>query len=928
MCSALREVIGHDFTGYKQSTVVRRIERRMQVLGTKSAQEYLQRVKDDEDECDALFRDLLINVTRFFRDPEMFDDLKEQVIKPLATRTSTNGEIRIWVPGCSSGEEAYSIAILLADAFRGKAQRPLIQILATDIDESMLAIAREGRYPIAALADIPEDLRDNYTIGRDGFFEISPKVRDLVRFSAHSLVKDPPFSKLDLISCRNLLIYFGDKLQQQVFPIFHYALKPDGHLFLGPSESIGRHENLFAVAKQKSRIFKRREGGPVYPIELPFTIQSPQKKPQAPRRFSGSAQTSLDDTLGYRRIIEHYAPATLIIDADGAIINSNGRLAKYFEFPDASKRSTSAASLARPGLREALPQLVRQAAQTGKRVVARAVNVKAEFGSQTVDVIADPLADDNILLVFKDIAPFEAGDDLELAEMGPADGEVERLQEALQLTRGRLRGTVEELETANEELKSSNEEMMSMNEELQSTNEELTTVNDELKSKVDELVIANSDVRNFFESTKLAVVVLDHNMMVRTFTDAATDIFPLVRSDKGRALANVANSLADDSHLDDVRKVLLGGVAESRTIMSKSGARQWALNVLPYRLPDGTIDGATIVLNDITDILQTKRDLEVERERLKMALRVARIGVWEYHADTGRTILDEGELELFGVTRDETSDIENLMALIHEDDRAAVETSLRKAISGESDYQASFRVNRPDGTVRHLRGLGRLLAGSAQKRMVGVSFDVTPEAKLAEQREYMLSEMNHRVKNLFAVISGFVVGAARKAKSPSQLATDISERIAALGRAHSLTQSHTEMSGIGLADVINGAIEPYEDQADISLTGPDVTLHVDKLTPLALILHEWATNSAKYGAFGASGGDVEISWGHSPSDGLVLTWREKPRLPQDDGDIEAGTGFGSRLIKFSTMQLDGSVDIQKEDGLWTGRLAFPNEQAG
>ncbi|GAA3265770.1 hypothetical protein GCM10020258_33900 [Sphingomonas yabuuchiae] len=269
MCRVLRNAVGHDFSGYKRTTLVRRVERRMHVLGIGTGSAYLARVKSDADECEALFRDLLINVTRFFRDAELFETLRTKAVEPLTRGRDPDEDIRVWIPGCSSGEEAYSIAMLFAEAARETGQPLAVQIFATDIDEQMLQIAREGSYPASAMADIPAHLRERYTMPHAERFSIAAPIRDMIRFSNHSLVKDPPFSRIDLVSCRNLLIYFDDRLQQSVLPLLHYALRPGGCLFLGPSESVGRFDHLFPAIDGHARLFERSPGSPPTPSTCP-----------------------------------------------------------------------------------------------------------------------------------------------------------------------------------------------------------------------------------------------------------------------------------------------------------------------------------------------------------------------------------------------------------------------------------------------------------------------------------------------------------------------------------------------------------------------------------------------------------------------------------------------------------------------------------
>jgi two-component system CheB/CheR fusion protein len=501
-----------------------------------------------------------------------------------------------------------------------------VNIFATDIDEQMLDIAREGRYLASSLADIPEALRERYTIQHGERFRIAPGVRDMVRFSAHSVIKDPPFSRLSLICCRNLFIYFGDELQSAVLPIFHYALQPGGFLFLGPSETIGRADDIFALIDHRARVFSRLEGSTRYPIRMPAAPDrgagSEGGGHSARRRHAAGGQS-----LALERLAERYARPCVVLDRDGTILESYGRLGRYFEF--SAGKSYMATQAARPGLREILLPLMRQAAEGRQRMIARDIEVRAEFGRQKINVVADPLSDDTVLMVFRDIDSFDPEPDDDFLELGPADGQVEMLEGELQHIRRQLRDKTEELETANEELKSSNEEMMSMNEELQSTNEELTTVNDELKEKVDQLSVANDDLRNFFESTQLPVVVLDGDMRLRSFTDAALDIFPFRPSDRGRPLHQVASQLSGDGYISAAASVISDNEVVRLPMTQADGSRQWMLIAHPYHVRNGSQDGVTLIFTDVTEMSSLQAELEHEREQLALAVQLARIGIWE-----------------------------------------------------------------------------------------------------------------------------------------------------------------------------------------------------------------------------------------------------------------------------------------------------------
>ncbi len=910
MCRVLRTAIGHDFSGYKRSTLVRRVERRMHVLGIDTGRAYLARIRSDSAECEALFRDLLINVTRFFRDADAFEVLRTRVIEPLMADRASDEDIRVWVPGCSSGEEAYTIAMLFAEAARKTGSPLAVQIFATDIDEQMLSIAREGSYPAAAMADVPPHLRERYTVPHAERFTIAAPIRDMIRFSSHSLVKDPPFSRIDLVSCRNLLIYFDDRLQRAVLPLFQYALRPGGYLFLGPSESVGRFEHLFAAVDQQARLFERTPGAPSYPIDLPGSQRPPVARRERDTR--GDASSLSSEGLATRRMVERYAPPSLIVDQDGGIISAYGKLSRYFEFPVTRTGGSSAVNLARAGLRNVIGPLLRQARDERRRVIARDVAVETDYGTQPAEVICDPLGDGTLLFVFRDTGPFVPSDPGELQDLEPSDDHLESLEDELRLTRHRLRSAIEELETANEELKSSNEEMMSMNEELQSTNEELSTVNDELKTKVDQLTVANSDLRNFYESTELAVVVLDGDLKVRSYTDAATRIFPLKPADRGRPLTDVASRLQDSTHLDDARAVSGGAAPTQRRVHSVDGQHVYSMRVLPYRTQTGQVDGATLVLTEITDALALERQLASERERLDLAIKAAGIGVWEYCPENGDLTLDPVERQLFEVDAVAPATIDVLLNRIDPEDVPKVEASLRRAIERSGDFEATFRLRRSDGEVRWVKGFGRAIAGSVPQRLVGVSIDVTPEYALAETRELMLREMNHRVKNLFAVIAGMMTIAARSHDDVRSFADDLRHRIAALGSAHSLASPAGRPHAVGLDDIVAKTLAPYREHARIEIDGPVVALDRSCLSPLALMLHEWATNSMKYGALGSGGEQgLHIRW-QVGDDGIRLTWTEDAGAV---GERQPGKrGFGSVLVETGVRQLRGTMTGPDADG--------------
>ena len=924
LCDILRDNTGHDLSRYKQNTLVRRVARRMQLLGLESAREYVSRLQDDDSECHALFSDLLINVTRFFRDPQQFETLRKEVIEPLVARSTSKGEIRVWVPGCSSGEEAYSMAMMFADEARKKRKNPFIQIFATDIDDKMLELARAATYPLSSLDDIPSEMRDAYIIGGTDKFTIAPAIRDMVRISEHNLVRDPPFSKIDLVSCRNVLIYFNDSLQRSVIPLFHFALTEEGRLFLGSSETIGRFEDLFETVDQSARIFRRKSVQGKYSLQLSSGLANERKVTGRPQNRTERQHSKGPEIRALQIVAERYGPVSLLVDSEGMLLERWGSASRYLEFPDRLERNVHVPTLARPGLRELVGPLIRKSRETGRRSGSRDVEIRTDFGTLGTRVVCEPLDDNAFLLVIVETSPLDTtSDDFDELEMD--DGHRQFLEEELQATRHRLRTTVEELETTNEELKSSNEEMMSMNEELQSTNEELTTVNDELKSKVDELTVANSDLKNFFDSTQLAVMVVDSKLRLRSFTDAVTSIFPVTNEQIGEELDDLPRRIDSAAFVDFARAAARRGEVQEGRGRSSKLDEEFIIRAFPYRRLNGELDGATLIFTNVTSALTLERDLKEEKQRLTLALQVAKIGIWEYIPGTDETILDDTERELLNIpSGSDGAKMQPILDSIPADHRDRVNRSLRQAIDGTEMFDEIFPIPLDadgNGEVRWLHGLGKQIASDGEKKFIGVTFDITAERSLLEQRELMIREMNHRVKNLFAVISAMVTIASRETEDCQELAQSLRGRIHALGRSHSLTTQleHNESGGISLSKLLHTVVLPSKATQTVEFDGEDVEIPNSQITSLALILHEWATNSTKYGAFSVPDGKLKVGWS-CRDDRVVLRWVETGQTTDDDED--AATGFGTKMVSTAARQLDGHVSARSDDDSYRLSLEF------
>ncbi|TQS70490.1 chemotaxis protein CheB [Rhodobacteraceae bacterium] len=924
ICTVVRTTSGHDFAHYKISTLVRRVERRIQVLALSDATEYLRRLRSDPQECENLFRELLINVTRFFRDAEQFEILRTRVIEPLVQEESRE-DIRVWISGCSSGEEAYSMAMLLHDAVQRSGRQQQVQIFATDIDDQMLRIARQGIYPQAALVDIPERFRELYTIGREGQFQITAPLREMVRFSLHSVVRDPPFSNVDLVSCRNLLIYFGDVLQAQAMPIFHFALRPGGTLFLGPSETVGRYDEKFKLLTPEARIFTRDKSRSQYPTHLQV-----QEKAGTPAHTAlpnpQVIQTSRHDAanMAETRLLESFSAPALQVTASGEILKTSGRLGKYIDFDLMDKHVRHAQSVVRPGLKEAVSAAIRHVVDTGRKSISKNVVAHSEFGQQKLELVAEPLPDSTILLVFRDRDRFDALDDHDYDDVEPSDSHVQSLEEELRATRARLHITVEELETANEELKSSNEEMMSMNEELQSTNEELSTVNDELKNKIDELSVANADLQNFFASTSLPLIVVDTNLNIRNYTQSSLTLYPFRYGDSGRPLTDVTSYLSDNEKIfETTRDVIERQEVRQLTVAHRNSDRTWSLVINPYRIRNGAIDGATLVFTEITQAINLEAALSREGERLRLALEVAGLGVWEYDRSTNDLQMDERCRRLFRLSSGANiNSPRTILRQVMRDDRPALRDALRGLAGEQGDMDISFRLDTGELSPPTLKLVGQRLRGGSNHRRVGVLFDITDAREAMQIREAMLREMNHRVKNMFSIISGMTRIAGRRADSVKTFTHELESRIAALARSHSLTQAEVDGKKLYMADVVRVALEPYRAHAELNIAGPDVIVANKQINALSLLFHELATNSAKYGVLGHIKGILNVTWQRSSTNNLELAWNEAYSQDVPPRESTKSDGFGSTLLKLSAAQLHGDIEVETSPQSRTTRISY------
>ncbi len=628
--SLLKRHTGHDFSSYKESTIVRRVQRRMQVLQSASVADYVARLGSDRNEVESLFKDLLIGVTQFFRDREAFDALAAKAVSKLFDDRGPDDAVRVWVPGCSTGEEAYSVAILLWEEAHRRSQSPELQIFATDIDERALDVARLGRYPDGIADQISSARLNRFFTHQGGGYQVNKALRETIIFSPHNVIADPPFSRLDLISCRNLLIYLEADLQRKLMPVFHYALRSDGFLFLGPSESVAATPELYRTVDKRHRIYRAKSAVRTPPLELPL-VSSSMGRRSAFRAVSDEVQPTLGRTFE-RLLLDRYSPPAVVIDSSGHILYTSGRTGRYLELPSGEPH-LDVVEMSRNGVRLVLRAAVHRAVTSHADVIQRNLKLPTSDGLQELDLVVRPITElgeeqDLYLVVFHEQGPPRPPAELEAearVEHPVDEGVVRELERELRSTKQYLQSTVEELETSNEELKSSNEELLSMNEELQSSNEEmqtskeelqsvneeLQTVNAELAKKVEEVDRANSDLQNLFESTRIATLFVDRELCIQRFTPAAKELFRVIDTDTGRPITDISHRFTDGDLVERIRGVLRTLQPTEEEVHRAEGDRWFVMRVLPYRTLDDVIDGAVITFNEITE--QKKAQAEIRR---------------------------------------------------------------------------------------------------------------------------------------------------------------------------------------------------------------------------------------------------------------------------------------------------------------------------
>ncbi|MBW0147338.1 chemotaxis protein CheB [Marinobacter arenosus] len=609
----------HDFSLYKPSTLLRRIERRMAIHSVATLPDYARYLENNDQEVQLLFREMLIGVTSFFRDPEAWDYLCDDALEPLIGQLEPGEKLRAWVVGCSTGEEAYSLAMTFTEALErlNPGKQANFQIFASDLSLEAITVARAGRYPAMIEGQVSEQRLTRFFTKDDHHYRINQTIRDKILFAQHDVILNPPFTKLDLLACRNLLIYFDPMLQRRLLPLFHYSLRNNGLLMLGSSETVGRLNHLFKPLRQRLRLYRRLPHDSIsgssfllksFPPLSTLSREQPMSAPTFPTRDGENLQSAADQLL-----LQVYSPAAVVLNRDADIVYISGRTGKYLE-PAAGKANWNIHAMAREGLRTPLYTALKQSATQRDPIELRNLAVETGAGTQQVDVTVQSLNEPPALkgmtmVVFRDhpattrrkrlgrSATPAANQSDEILRYQQA---IEQLSEEARLSSEELQASNEELQSTNEELQSANEELTSSKEEMQSMNEELQTINTELQTKLDDLALAQSDMQNVLNSIEIAILFMDQNLNVRRYTARAANIISLRESDVGRPISELTTILHYPELEDDARNTLGTLVVSEKQIETNEG-RWFSIRIMPYRRLDNVIDGVVMTMVDITD---------------------------------------------------------------------------------------------------------------------------------------------------------------------------------------------------------------------------------------------------------------------------------------------------------------------------------------
>lgn len=925
----LQRRCGTDFGHYKKTTVGRRIRRRAEMAHFDTLAAYAAKLEREPEEIDLLSKDLLIGVTSFFRDPDAFKVMADKVVPRIIANVSAQRPLRVWVPGCATGEEAYSIGILLLEHARKEGIELNAKIFATDIFRPALERAGRGVYDEAIVKSLGPELLERYFDMSGDHYVVKQQLRRFVVFSAHNLLKDPPFTRMDVVSCRNLLIYFDEVAQRTAMMLFHFALDRNGILFLGPSESVSELSDEFGVVDQHWRIFRKlRDVRLRESLRLPSSMPAHEERaPSQEVRFAssvlagGAAARAAPHRRGlakaYDAILDRFAPAGVLVTRDGTILHVFGDAHKYLEFKGGrfsplitnaaaeELRHTISAGLERMRGRNTAPFVRRvQCSLDGEQEKTFKVSVERLNSSEWQD-------EDYCMVTFDEVARTKEGPKRRqrVESIGTIELYQERirdLENELRVTEESLQTTIEEMETTNEELQATNEELMSANEELQSTNEELNSVNEELLSvsaehqrKIDELVELTMDMDHLLKSTDIGVIYLDRDLRVRRLTPAIARTFNLLEQDIGRPIEHITARFHYPKLIEEIRAVLNGHETSEHEIDVDD--RAFLLRILPYQVGADTV-GVVLALIEITQRKHIENALRASETRLSTIIETAVDAI---------VIIDENGIvqsfnpsaeKIFGWRIDEMIG-QNVSLLMSEPLRSAhdgyiasyLETGVGKVINTGREVEGC----RKDGSKMALDLALTEWSLEGRRFFTGIMRDISARKEREHHVRLIMRELSHRTKNVLAVVQAMAWQTSRTSVDSEEFQDRLSQRVDGLSRSIDLLVRR-EWEGVDIEDLIRDQLAPFFDEknAALQMNGPPLVLKPNGAQDLGLVLHELATNASKYGALSTPNGHVIVAWSvvieSTGAPLFKMSWREEggPAVVPP-----ARTGFGYTVIK-------------------------------
>ena len=931
----IRARTGHDFRHYKSNTLTRRTHRRMGLAGIESLDGYLDRLRGDPAELTALARDMMINVTGFFRDPEAWDALDSEVIGPLVAKAEDDQMIRAWVPACSTGEEAYTIAMILAERAETAEKKLGVKIFATDLADNNLAAARKGLYPGSMVESLSPERLERFFEKIGESYRVKPEIRESVVFAPQNLLTDPPYSKMDLVSCRNLLIYLETDAQERVLSLAHFALREGGYLFLGNAESVGRRDHLFATISKRWRIYRRIGGARGPAIDFPTWPPATQPVKKLP--------TSKLADITVNALAERFAPASVVIDRHYRIHHFHGATSAYLTLP-AGAPTLDLMAMARDGLGLTIRRAVKKAIESGGHATFSATRPR----TGAVEVSVSPLdghgdGEGLLLVSFRD----ESNADARPAARGNrknAKREPERDYESeLKEARDEIQATAEEYETANEELKAANEEATSVNEELQATNEELESskeelqslneelnaVNSQLERKVEELDEVGDDLRNLLAGTDIATIFLDERLRIKWFTPAATALFDVIDTDIGRPITNLAQKFTNGDLVGSANAAITKLSMSEKEVLAHDG-KSFLLRIQPYRTRGNRIAGAVASFVEITQLKKTRDEIARALSYAKAIVETVRDPLLVLDSELRVVSANPAFYKMFAIS---PSDAEG-RKFFEMADRQWDTPELRRLL--EKLLPEQGQVN--DFEVHHFfSALGertisvnarRIAADGGRAELILLTKqDITHRREAERHNEMLVGELSHRVKNSLAVIQSLATQTLRSSNSLDGFREAFLGRVQALARGHDLVLKGG-LKDVALSVVVDQALEPFQSNGRIVI-GDAPTVHLGHAASqsITMMLHELATNAVKYGALSTQGGKITIDWREEAAGKakrVSLTWIESggpavsppQRLGQGTRFIQQGVRYelgGNAILEYPPEGLRAAIDFLIED---------------